>query len=72
MLQEFVRGPRRYILTLDVDLFEVCVINRHWYGENRRRQGHRQELFANLRVAQRRFVAVKAYLLKNGYSLPNS
>ena len=26
MRQEFVRGQRRYILSLDVDLFEACVI----------------------------------------------
>ena len=45
MRQEFVRGQRRYILSLDVDLFEACVINRHWYGDNSRRHGRRQELF---------------------------
>ena len=26
MRQEFVRGKRRYILSLDVDLFDACVI----------------------------------------------
>ena len=72
MRQEFVRGQRRYILCLDVDLFEACVINRHWYGENSRRHGRRQELFKDLAVAQRRFGEVQAYLLKSGYSLPNS
>lgn len=57
-------GPARYILSLDVDLFEACVINRHWYGENSRRHGRRQELFKDLAVAQRRFGEVQAYLLK--------
>ena len=70
MRQEFVRGHRRYTLSLDVDLFEACVINRHWYGENSRRHGRRQELFKDLAGAQRRFGEVQAYLLKRGYALP--
>ena len=70
MRQEFVRGHRRYILSLDVDLFEDCVLNRHWYGENSRRNGRRQELIKDLAIAQRRFGEVQAYLLKRGYALP--
>jgi len=55
MRQEFVRGKRRYILSLDVDLFDACVINRHWYGETNRRHGRRQELFTDLDLAKVRF-----------------
>jgi hypothetical protein len=69
MRQEFVRGHRRYIISLGVDLFEACVINRHWYGLNSRRHGRRQELFADLEVARRRFGEVMAYLIKRGYKL---
>ena len=68
MRQEFVRGKRRYILSLDVDLFDACVINRHWYGETNRRHGRRQELFTDLDLAKVRFTAVQAYLLKRGYA----
>jgi len=67
MRQEFVRGTRRYILSLDVDLFEACVINRHWYGETHRRHGRRQELFTDLGSASARFTAVQAYLVSRGY-----
>ena len=70
MRQEFVRGTRRYILSLDVDLFEACVINRHWYGETSRRHGRRQELFTDLELAKTRYTVVQAYLLKRGYQLP--
>ena len=70
MRQEFVRGKRRYILSLDVDLFEACVINRHWYGETRGRHGRRQELFTDLELAKSRYTVVQAYLLKRGYQLP--
>ena len=70
MRQEFVRGNRRYILSLDVDRFEACVIYRHWYGDHSRRHRRRQELFKDLAVAQRRFGEVQAYLLKRGYALP--
>ena len=67
MRQEFVRGKRRYILSLDIDLFEACVINRHWYGETNRRHGRTQELFTDLGVAKSRFTAVQAYLVSRGY-----
>lgn len=70
MRQEFVRGKRRYILSLDVDLFDACVINRHWYGESNRRHGRKQELFADSVNASLRFAAVTTYLLKRGYQLP--
>ena len=70
MRQEFVRGKRRYIFSLDVDLFDACVINRHWYGETNRRHGRRQELFTDLDLAKVRVTAVQAYLLKRGYEYP--
>lgn len=69
MQQVFVRGHRLCILSLDVNLFEGCVINRHWYGQSSRRHGRRQELFADLEVARRRFVNVMAYLIKRGHKL---
>lgn len=62
-----VRGSRRYSLDLDVDLFGGVVLTRHWYGDDNRRHGRRQELLADLGAGQARFEAVCAYLLKRGY-----
>lgn len=66
---QFARGPRRYILALDVDLFDEVVITRHWYGDDSRYHGRRQELFERLDVAAERFDAVTRYLLGRGYLL---
>jgi hypothetical protein len=70
MLVNLTRGARRYDLSLDVDLFDAIVLTRHWYGENSRRHGRRQELFTDMAQAQARFSAVRVYLLKCGYVLP--
>lgn len=67
MRHEFARGHRRYLLSLDVDLFNAIVINRHWYGPGSRRHGRRQELFDCDSLARARFEAVTEYLLKAGY-----
>lgn len=70
MLLNLTRGARRYDLSLEVDLFDAIVLTRHWYGENSRRHGRRQELFKDMAKAQARFAAVRSYLLKCGYVLP--
>ena len=49
MRHEFARGHRRYLLSLDVDLFNAIVINRHWYGPGSRRHGRRRETTAHPR-----------------------
>lgn len=67
MRHEFARGHRRYLLSLDVDLFNAIVINRHWYGQGSRGHGGLQELFGCDAQARARFEAITQYLLKAGY-----
>lgn len=62
-----VRGPRRYRLDLEVDLFDAVVLTRCWSGENNLRHGRRQELLTDLDAGQARFDAVRRYLIRSGY-----